>query len=76
MTPCTHNLEPTAWKKARRSFPWQVRVDGSGAGKKPVSADLFARFIPLAQTKIGLLPPAELSEEQVTKLLAAIVDQK
>lgn len=53
-----------------------MRVDGSGAGKKPVSADLFARFIPLAQTKIGLLPPAELSEEQVTKLLAAIVDQK
>ena len=34
-------------------------------------ADHFARFIPLAQTKIGLLPPAELSEEQVEQLQAA-----
>ena len=68
LTACTHNLDPAAWKKTRRSFPWQVRVDGSGAAKKPLRADDFASFIPLAQTKIGLLPPAELSEEQVEQL--------
>jgi len=75
-TACTHNLEPTAWKKSRRSFPWQVRVDGSRVTKNPVRADDFARFIPLAQTKVGLLPPAELNEEQVLKLLALIEGQR
>jgi len=75
-TACTHNLEPTAWKKSRRSFPWQVRVDGSGASKKPVSADHFARFISLSQTKIGLLPPVELNEDQVQRLLEVMATQK
>jgi hypothetical protein len=69
LTACTHNLEPKAWKKSRRNFPWQVRVDGSGAFKTPARADDFVGFIPLAQTKIGLLPPAELSEEQTEQLL-------
>ncbi|MEX2217076.1 MAG: hypothetical protein WD768_23390, partial [Phycisphaeraceae bacterium] len=55
-TPCKHNLEPTAWKKTRRSFPWQVRVDGSQAVKTPLRADDFASFIPLTSTKVGLLP--------------------
>lgn len=75
LTTCTHNLEPAAWKKTRRSFPWQVRVDVGGAAKTPLRADDFAAFIPLAQTKIGLLPPAELSEEQVVKLLAVATER-
>lgn len=70
LTRCTHNLEPSAWKKTRRSFPWQVRVDDGGANRHPVGADEFARFIPLAQTKMGLLPPAELNDEQAEKLMA------
>jgi len=69
LTTCTHNLEPTAWKKTRRSFPWQVRVDGAKASEDPLSADDFASFIPLAQTKIGLLPPAELNDGQVKQLM-------
>lgn len=72
MTTCTHNLEPTAWKRSRGKFPWQVRVDATEVSKEPIRADDFAVFIPLAQTKIGLLPPAELSDEQVDQLLTAI----
>src|ERR1022692_2238216 len=30
-TTCKMNIEPTAWKKTRRSFPWQVRVDDAAA---------------------------------------------
>jgi len=53
-----------------------VRVGGSGAFKKPARADDFARFIPLAQTKVGLLPPAELNEDQVQRLLKVMAKQK
>ncbi len=70
LTTCTHNLEPKAWKKTRRSFPWQVRIDDGSAHENTVGADDFARFIPLARTKIGLLPPAELSDEQAEELMA------
>lgn len=72
LTTCTHNLEPTAWKSSRGSFPWQVRVDGAKASADPLSADGFASFIPLAQTKIGLLPPAELNDEQVEQLMTVM----
>ncbi len=70
LTVCRYNLDPKAWKKTRRSFPWQVRVDASGASKSVVRADDFASFILLNPTKIGLLPPAELSEEQTERLLS------
>jgi hypothetical protein len=63
------NLEPKAWKKGRRSFPWQVRVDGSMVSKGTARADDFATFIPLAQTRVGLLPPPELTDEQAERLL-------
>src|SRR5262245_38733304 len=45
VTKCVNNLEPGAWKSARRRFPWQVRVDGSRAAKAPIRADDFADFI-------------------------------
>jgi hypothetical protein len=69
LTACVNNLEPKAWKKTRRSFPWQVRVDGSAASKVTARADDFAGFIPLSETKVGLLPPSELSEDQVERLM-------
>ena len=69
LTACTNNLEPKAWKKTRRSFPWQVRVDGSTASKVTARADNLTGFIPLSATKVGLLPPPELSDEQTKKLL-------
>ena len=70
-TPCTHNIEPLAWKRVKQSFPWQVRVDDSRAFKAPLTADDLAKFIPLTSTKLGLMPPTELIDEQVQKLLAA-----
>lgn len=70
LTTCTYNLEPNAWRKARRTFLWQVRVDGTSASKTPLRADNFVSFIPLTQMKIGLLPPAELTEHQSERLLA------
>lgn len=72
LTPCGHNLEPKAWKKGRRAFPWQVRVDGGAAFKKPIRIDAFSRFIPMSPTAVGLLPPAELSDVQADQLLAAM----
>jgi len=69
LTTCTHNLEPTAWKKTRRSFPWQVRVKWNDEARTTLRADDFARFIPLTSTKVGLLPPAELNEEQAERLM-------
>ena len=73
-TKSIHNLEPDAWKKSRRRFPWQVRVDGRNAFKTPIRADDFVAFIPLSQTKVGLLPPPELTDEQTDQLLAAMTD--
>jgi hypothetical protein len=73
LTACLNNLEPKAWKKGRRGFPWQVRVDGSGASKTVARADDFAGFIPLAETKVGLLPPPELSDEQSKRLLDLLI---
>src|SRR4051812_12658005 len=48
LTKCEHNLEPNAWKKSKRRFPWQVRVDGAETFSKPLSADDFASVIPLS----------------------------
>ena len=71
-TACTMNIEPTAWKKTRRSFPWQVRIDDTTAFKTPLGADDLRALVPLASTKMGLLPPAELSADQTSKLLDAM----
>lgn len=72
LTSCTFNIEPKAWKKTRRSFPWQVRVDATGAFAKPISADEFVRHVPLAATAVGLLPPSELTPEQAERVLAEL----
>lgn len=72
VTTCKMNIEPTAWRKTKRSFPWQVRVDDAAAYKLPLGADEFSKHVPLRSTKLGLLPPAELSGEQTTKLLDAM----
>ena len=69
LTTCVNNLEPKAWKKTRRSFPWQVRVNGLGVSRVTARADDFAGFIPLAETKVGLLPPPELTDAQTVRLL-------
>jgi hypothetical protein len=71
-TTCKMNIEPTAWKKTRRSFPWQVRVDDTGAFKAGLTADELQRLVTLAPTKMGLLPPAELSEDQTAAVLEAM----
>jgi hypothetical protein len=71
-TPCQHNIEPRAWKKTRRSFPWQVRVDAGMAFRKPLTADEVGRHVPLAQTAVGVLPPSELTETQTASLLEAL----
>lgn len=68
-SPLVGTLRTLGLAKTHCNFAWQVRGDGSAANKTPARADDFARFILLAQIKIGLLPPAELSEEQVTQLL-------
>ena len=71
-TTCKMNIEPTAWKKTRRSFPWQVRVDDTGALKAGLTADKLRRVVTLAATKMGLLPPAELSDDQLATVLKAM----
>jgi hypothetical protein len=71
LTPCQMNLEPSAWKKARRNFPWQVRVDPASAFKVPITANELSRMGLLTVTRIGLLPPSELTPEQLDGLLAA-----
>ena len=71
-TPCKMNIEPTAWKKTRRSFPWQVRIDDGTAFRAPLGADDLRNLVPLASTKMGLLPPPELSEDQKSKVLDAM----
>lgn len=71
-TACVNNLEPSAWKKGRRAFPWQVRVTRDGGPIGEVRADAFAGFIPLTSTRVGLLPPPELTEEQSDRLLALL----
>jgi len=69
-TRCTMNIEPTAWKKVRKSFPWQVRVDAERAFKTPITVDDFCKIITLATTRVGLLPPPELTEQQTEQLVA------
>jgi len=71
-TKSTPNLVPGAWKKSKGRFPWQIRVDGSDAFKTPMGADDVAAIIPLSQTKVGLLPPLELTDEQAEQLLSAM----
>lgn len=71
VTPCKMNIEPTAWKKTRRSFPWQVRVDDAGVFTLPLGADELRKQVPLSSTKMGLLPPAELTDQQKSLLLDA-----
>ena len=71
-----NNLEPKAWKKSRRSFPWQVRVDGAAAFKMPLSADDFGDALNLAQTSIGLLPSPDLNEEQAERLLTRMRERQ
>src|ERR1700709_2825032 len=34
LTTCKSNIDPAAWKKTRRSFPWQVRVDVAEESKR------------------------------------------
>jgi hypothetical protein len=72
LTACTMNIEPKAWAKTKRSFPWQVKVDDKDAYKVPLNADELHRIVPLASTKIGLLPPVELGEEQAEVVLQAL----
>ncbi len=72
LTACQFNIEPKAWKKTRRSFPWQVRVDAGGAYQKPLPADELARHVTLTQTGVGVLPPCELADVQVARLRAAL----
>ena len=69
LTRCLQNIEPQAWRKTRRSFLWQVRVNASTAFPIPLKADEFKGYLPLSSTRMGLLPPAELSEDQVEKVL-------
>ena len=76
LTACANNLEPKAWKKSRRSFPWQVRVDGAAAFKMPLSADDFGDALNLAQTSIGLLPSPDLNEEQAERLLTRMRERQ
>jgi hypothetical protein len=76
LTACVNNLEPKAWKKSRRSFPWQVRVDGAAAFKMPLSADDFGDALNLAQTSIGLLPSPDLNEEQAERLLTRMRERQ
>ncbi|GMU80958.1 MAG: hypothetical protein AMXMBFR47_08290 [Planctomycetota bacterium] len=63
-TECRNNIEPQAWKKTRRSFPWQVRVDAGATLPKPLTADTLTKHVPLASTGVGVLPPSELTTEQ------------
>lgn len=72
LTTCQFNIEPKAWKRTRRSFPWQVRVDASAVFAKPLSADELARHVPLTPTAVGVLPPSELTEDQVAKVLSIL----
>lgn len=72
LTSCTFNIEPNAWKRTRRSFPWQVRVDASGALARPISADELVRHVPLTATAVGLLPASELTPEQAERVLAEL----
>src|SRR5579862_2210410 len=50
LTRCTLNIEPTAWRKSNRSFPWQVRVDGGNTFGTSLSADELSRMSLLKAT--------------------------
>jgi len=72
LTACINNLEPKAWKQTRRSFPWQVRVAAADSVVGTVRADDFAKIIPLTATKVGLLPPPELLDQQAAALISLL----
>jgi hypothetical protein len=71
LTPCRQNIDPAAWRKSRRNFPWQVRVANADTFKSPIGANELRKIVPLASTRLGLLPPPELTDEQARQLMVA-----
>jgi hypothetical protein len=67
--PCKINIEPTAWKKTKRKFPWQVRVDDTKTFSLPIGINDIRIIIPMAPTSAGVLPPSELSDDQTAKII-------
>jgi hypothetical protein len=53
-----------------------VQVNDDGAFKLALSADELRRHITLSPTKVGLLPPAQLSHEQQAALLQAFATKQ
>jgi hypothetical protein len=76
LTTCQQNIEPAAWRKSKRNFPWQVRVDDAGASKSPLGADELRRMVPLSSTRVGLMPPYELTDEQTAAVVATLARPK
>ena len=74
-TACQMNIEPNAWKKTRRTFPWQVRVSDAGLLKSPLRADRVNKIIPLGRTPMGLLPAVEPSDTQLERLFTALIEE-
>jgi hypothetical protein len=52
-------------------FSWQVRANASNVAQKPLNADRLQQLLLLALTKLGLLPPAEISDEQAGQIVKA-----
>jgi len=73
-TACQMNIEPKAWKRTRRSFPWQVRVSDVGLLEIPLRADSVSKIIPLSRTPIGLLPAVEPNDAQLESLVMALIE--
>lgn len=71
-SPCKMNIEPAAWKKSKRNFPWQAGVDDSRLFGSVLTADKFRGVLSLAATPMGLLPPVEIPDETAEKLLMAM----
>lgn len=70
-TRCMSNIEPDAWKKTRRSFPWQVRVDDARVFERLLGVDVISKIVPVTAGKIGILPPYELTDDQAAEIIAA-----
>src|SRR5438309_1041807 len=70
-TACLQNIDPKAWRTTRRNFPWQVRVNELAAFKTPLTADDLRGVLPLASTKVGLLPPYEIDDATADAILGA-----
>lgn len=67
LTKCAANIEPDAFRNVpshRNGFPMQVRVNGDGQYKSPLTADDLSQAGLLHPTKLGLMPPASLSNQQ------------